>query len=949
MRTRTIYAAFLAIVTIGFSCQLLKAQQPDGSPLWQPYYVDQRVGEQHVSLNGTWELGYRDTAIAAAADLDQQKWIPADVPTSAQWALYQAGVLPYPYAHLNTRQYAWVPDKVWYYRRQFEVPATAKDDYVFLCFDGVGYYSKIWLNGALIGRHEGMFGGPHVEVSQWLKFGESNQIVVEVKAGSYRVQNYNPDKTGKVILPWGSAGGTKYVTTSSGLDPREIEPLGIWQAVRLEMTPKVHLARPFLVTTKAASAEASLSLKVEVLAGTTAVGTELHPWNGTELVEIPDSSKAKSVEPALTLQMELTDKTTSQVVLKRKWPLKVNEGRNWVSEQVAVPSPRLWWPNGMGDPSLYRARVTLLQGEKILDRIEFDYGIRTIERVSTPGPQTQDRWADWQFVVNGRPLFMKGVNWAWPLDVLLHLPAQKCRWLLEAAQAAHIQLIRVWGGGNPETDEFFQECDRLGIMVWEDFPIGNEDTPGWPMDVWESQVMQIIFRLRNHSSLAVWCGGNEFNPYDTGNTASIGIVERSVRDFDGTPMFLRTTPDPGDVHIYTDQDPTWYGHRYRWAPFISETGIYNMPEPQSLLEVVDPQELTGGFQGIFDKDYADAHSEFIHHMLEYQGQEPRTLLSRASQMDDLTKVDLNGFSRATQMAASEFTQILADLTQANYPVTTGLMPWSFTVPWPIEFFMFVDGLDQPTSSYYTLKRAYEPTHIVVRLPELVWAKGEKVPIALSVVHAPPTGLSALTVSVQILDEQFHSVWEQKRQMDVPPGPSAKGLELGEFTIPDRSEDKFFFVVAEAKQADGKLLSRSVYWPRCLKLMNDPDFRAKYRGSPQPSLKFEHGPWLRPQVAAVRTSLELVVISRKDVAESESTVRVRVRNTGASPAFDAHVDIAGTKRAFYGTDNDLWLMPGEERTLDYKVRWRDPATRSSASVTASAWNAETRQVPMSSAR
>jgi len=238
---------------------------------------------------------------------------------------------------------------------------------------------------------------------------------------------------------------------------------------------------------------------------------------------------------------------------------------------------------------------------------------------------------------------------------------------------------------------------------------------------------------------------------------------------------------------------------------------------------------------------------------------------------------------------------------------------------------------------------------VVRLPELVWAKGEKVPIRISVVHAPPTGLSALTVSVQILDDRFHSVWEQKRQMDVPPGPSAKSLELGEFTIPDSLEDKFFFVIAEAKQPDGKLVSRSVYWPRCLKLMNDPDFRAMYRGSPQPSLKFEHGPWLRPQVAAVLTSLDLAVISRKDVAESESTFRVRVRNTGTSPAFDAHVDIAGTKRAFYGTDNDLWLMPGEERTLDYKVLWRDPATRSSASVTASACNAETREVPVPSAR
>ncbi|MGD0010922.1 MAG: sugar-binding domain-containing protein [Terriglobia bacterium] len=949
MRTRACRVASLAILLFSIGRQVLKAQQPNSNALWQPYYVDPRAGEQHLSLNGDWGLGYRDTAIATAGDLDQQKWIRAEVPTSAQWALYQAGVLPYPYAHLNTRKYAWVPDKVWYYRRQFELPAGAKDDYIFLCFDGVGYYSKIWLNGTLIGRHEGMFGGPHVEVSRWLHFGQSNQIIVEVKGGSYGVQDWNPDETGKVILPWGSAGGTKYVTSSSGIDPREIEPLGIWQGVRLEMTPKVHLARPFLVTKKATKAEAWLWLKVEVLADTTAVGTELHPWKGAQLTTIPDSSKAKAVEPELSLQIELTDKSTSLTVLKRRWPLKVYEGRNWVSRQLAVFSPRLWWPNGMGNPSLYRARLTLLQRDKAIDRIEFDYGIRTIERVPTPGPQTQDRWTDWQFVVNGRPLFVKGINWAWPLDVLLHLPAEKYRWLLEAAHGGNVQLIRVWGGGNPETDEFYQLCDRLGIMVWEDFPVGNEDTPGWPQDVWESQVLQTIFRLRNHSSLAVWCGGNEFNPYDTGNTATIGIIERSVRDFDGTRMFLRTTPDPGDAHIYIDMDPTWYGHLYRWVPFISETGIYNMPEPESLLEVVDPQELKGSFQDIFSKGYPDRHPEFIHHMLEYQGQEPRTLLSRASQMDDLSKVDLSGFSSATQMAAAEFTQILSDLTQANYPVTTGLMPWSLTVPWPIEFFMFIDGLDQPTSSYYTLKRTYEPTHIVVRLPALVWAKGEKIPISISVVHAPPTGLAALTVSVDILDPQFHPVWNEKRQMDVQPGPSAKGLEMGEFTIPDSLEDKFFFVVAEVKQADGSLVSRSVYWPRCLKLMSDPDFRAKYRGSPQPSLNFEHGPWLRPQVAAVRTSLDLMVISRKDISDSESAVRVRVRNTGASPAFDAHVDIAGTKRAFYGTDNDLWLMPGEERTMDFTVLWRDPAAHAGALVTAGAWNAELRQVPMPAAR
>lgn len=949
MRIRACRTTSLAILLFAAGCQLLRAQPQSDRTLWQPYYIDPRTGEQHVSLDGNWQLGYRDVPIKSALDLDQQKWIRAEVPTSAQWALYQAGVLPYPYAHLNTRQYAWVPDKVWYYQRQFEVPVGAKGHYVFLCFDGVGYYSRIWLNGTLIGRHEGMFGGPLVEVGRWLRFGQANQVIVEVTAGSYGVEHWDPDATGKVVLPWGSAGGTKYVTTSSGIEPKELEPLGIWQAVRLEIVPKVHLARPFLVTEKATEAEASLRLNVEVLANTTAVGTELHPWKGAQLTTIPDSSKAKALEPALSLQVELALKSAPHTVMSRRFPLRIYEGRNWITRQLRVPSPKLWWPNGMGRPNLYRVSLGLLQRDKTIDRIDFDYGIRTIKRVPTPGPQTQDRWTNWQFVVNGRPLFVKGINWAWPLDVLLHLPARKYRWLLQAAQAANIQLIRVWGGGNPETEDFYQLCDRLGIMVWEDFPVGNEDTPGWPQDVWESQVLQIIFRLRNHSSLAVWCGGNEFNPYDVGNTATVGIMERSVRDFDGTRMFLRTTPDPGDAHIYANMDPTWYGHLYRWVPFISETGIYNMPEPESLLKVIDSRELKGPFEDIFSKSYADSHPEFIHHLLEYQGQEPRALLARASQMDDLSKVDLGGFSSAAQVAAAEFSQILSDLTQANYPVTTGLMPWSLTVPWPIEFFMFIDGFDQPTASYYALKRTYESTHILVRLPELVWAKGEKVPISISVVHAPPAGLAALSASVRILDAQFRPLWRQERQMDIPPGPSAAGKDMGEFKIPDALEDKFFFVVAELKKADGSLVSRSVYWPRCLKLMSDPAFLAKYRQSPQPSLEFRHGPWLRPQVAAMPASLDLSAISRQDTGEGQSTFQLRIRNTGPNPAFETHLDIRGTERTFCGTDNDFWLMPGEERVLDFHVLWRDPATRDKAMLTVSAWNAEVRQAALPAAR
>ena len=925
------------VIVAAILTAFLRAETAKETSLWKPFYIDSRSGEAHLSLDGAWDLGYRDAPISSEADLDGQKWIKVAVPNSAQWALYEAGILPYPYAHLNTRKYTWVPDNVWYYKRSFNLPPAARESFDYLCFDGVGYFTRIWINGALIGRHEGMFGGPHVEVSHWLKFDGPNEIVVEVKAGSYGEKTWDPDHygNGKVAVPWGLAGGSDYVTKSSGIDPKEIEPLGIWQPVRLEMVPKVHLARPFLITEDATESRASLQLKVEVLRDSTGLDTVLKDEYGT----IRDTAKAQDTEDGLNLQIELIEKSTSRSALKCDWPLRVNRGRNWVTQQFDVPDPLLWWPNGMGDPNLYRIHVSLLRDQREIDRIEFDYGIRTIKRIATPGPQTQDRWEKWQFVVNGRSFFMKGMNWAWPLDVLLHLPEAKYRWLLEEARAAHIQMLRVWGGGNTETDDFFRTCDELGILVWEDFPLANSDSPGLPQDVWEAQVMQTVFRLRNHSSLAVWCGGNEFNPSDPGNTATVGIIERSVRDFDGTRMFVRTTPDPGDAHIYLDQDPTWYGRRYRAVPFISETGIYNMPEPESLLQVVDAKELQGGFQDMFSEGYADQHPEFIHHLLEYGGGEPRTLLGRISQMDDLSEVDLKRFSADAQMAAAEFTQVYADLVQANYPVTSGLMPWSFTVPWPIEFFMFVDGLGQPTASYYTIKRLYEPTHVLVRLPKMLWAKGEKIPISISVAHAAPAGLPGLTVSVQVLDCRFHPIWSKARAMDVPAGHSVASVEMGDFTIPDSLEDTFFFIVAELKGADGKIISRSVYWPRCLKLMSNPDFRSKYRETPQPAVKFEQGPWLRSQVEAVPTKLELKEIDRSDLNAAESLLRLRVRNSGSVPAFDTHINIAGTTRVFDGTDNNFWLAPGEERAIDLRVQWRDPTTRAKASIAAEAWNAK----------
>jgi beta-mannosidase len=916
--------------------------------LVQPYYISPRPGSQHVSLDGEWQLAFRDTPIETPGELGQKhlKWIRAQIPDSVQWSLYSAGELPHPYYHLNSKQYTWVADKVWYYRKEFDTTGAAPGQFVFLCFDGAGYYSKVWLNQEPLGRHEGMFGGPSIEISKYLRHGGPNELIVEVRAPSYGVRNWTKQSLQNVVVPWGIGGGEPYVTGNSGITTKEFLPFGLWRDVRLEIVPSIHMERPFLVTKEAGAGAASLVLTTEILINSNSLDFQLHPSKSTMLGDFRDPSISTFSALPLELHVQMLEKGRTRPVVERRFPLRLYEGRNWLQRRIAVPSPKLWWPNGMGRPDLYRVKLALLNNGKQVDSLEFDFGIRTIERLPTSGARTQDRWDNWKFVVNGRPLFIKGANWAWPMDVLLHLPQDRYRWQLEAARAAGVQMLRVWGGGNPETEDFYSRCDELGIMVLEDFPIANTETPGWKQDVWEAQALHIIFRLRNHPSLAVWSGGNEFNPYSTGNTATIGTLERSLAEFDSTRFFVRASPDRGDFHTYPDMDPTWYGHDYQWVPFLSETGIFDMCEPEAIREVVNPQELDGLLRGIFGAEFAAAHPEFHHHFLQYSLVGPqKAMWGRASQVDDLSAPTLDGLIDAARAGVGEFFQIQSDLVQANYPATTGFMPWSFTVPWPIVFPAFVDALDQATAMYYFLKRTYEPTHVLVRLPHLVWAKGETLPVSASVVHAPQNDLPDVKLSVEIVDHRFASVWRREKHIAVKPGPSVNNADLGDYSLSPGLEDRFFFLVAELRRSDGALISRSVYWPRCLKVMEDPEFRNRYRAHSQPSLVLTKGPWLRPQVSAMRTSLDVAVLERQDFGDRQSRLQVRVRNAGPNPAFFTQIDIQNSKRASYGTDNFFWLPPGEARVLDFRVLWRDVATRGQASVMVRAWNADMIQKPL----
>lgn len=905
------------------------AQGSGAAALPSPYYVYPRTGSQHIALD-SWEITHRDVPISSTLELlGGSAWIAVKEPGSIQSALHRAGKLPDPYAGLNSEQYRWVEEKAWYYRSFVKLPADLAGKKLTLCFDGIDYFAKIWVNGKLAGSHEGMLGGPYLDATGFLEAGRENEVIVEVRAANWgRRASFDPHKPGTVIKPWLLAGGA---------GAEMFFPLGMWRGARIEVTPFIHMERPFLRTLSASDEQATLRLDVEVAVNPGRAAYRLYPPSSDQLTEYFDTVETTRLEASSDVRVRIFPVGHPDEVLVDSIPVELWNGRTHATRDLVVQHPQLWWPNGLGDPKQYTVELELIQDGKRLDLLSFDYGIRDLKTVRSAGPATQDIWEDWQFQVNGRSFFVKGINWM-PADLLLDLPPSRYEWLIEMAKAAGIQMFRVWGGGIVETDTFYELCDKHGILVWQDFPLSNARVPDWPQEVWEAQVAANVYRLRNHPSLALWCGGTEANPYLKENSAAAGVFERWVRALDGSRPVRRTSPDGGSLHAYPDMDPFWYGRRYQLLPFLAETGMHNIPSANTMREVIKSAEFEQPLSKLDDPDLGKQRPELRHHFVEFSQTRVPRMLSRASHIDNPHAPTLESLAEATQIGSGEFYQVLSERMQAQYPITTGLLPWVYKQPWPAIGIQTVDGLGHPTAPYYFLKRTYETTHVALQLPWLLWAPGEEIPLDVDILHAGKDGIARGVIRVRVLGSAFETLHEAEGSVSVPGGSSVQRYALGKWTIPEKLAGKFFFLVAELRNTSGTLLSRSTYWPRCPPELADLTAREVWRKEPTPWPTLSTGPWLKPQVASTSTKLSASLLRRRDTGKDQSVFVIRVENIGTVPALQTTLNIDGRKRSFYASDNFFWLAPKESREIEVHALWREDSGR--PTITVQAWNANT---------
>ena len=345
-------------------------------------------------------------------------------------------------------------------------------------------------------------------------------------------------------------------------------------------------------------------------------------------------------------------------------------------EEVRIESPELWWPNGLGEPALHRVE---------LGGRAFDVGFRTVELAD-----------DYTLVVNGERTLIRGWNWV-PIDALYGVPRrEKLERLLRLADDANVNLLRVWGGGLLESDDFYALCDRLGLLVWQEFSQSSSGIESVParddafVQMLVDDATQIVPRLRHHPSLAIWCGGNELDADDT-HPALAGLRD-VVRELDPGRAWLPTSPLGEDVHGPWEHQGL-HAHTARYddatAKLYSEFGVEGMTNRRAHEELVDPDHRWP----------ADRSNPVYEHLGAWWNNAPLVQACFGGRIDDLE----------TLRRASQWLQYdgLRYAVEATLRRGCGTIPWQFNESFPNTWCTSaLDWHGEPKPAYWGVSRAY---------------------------------------------------------------------------------------------------------------------------------------------------------------------------------------------------------------------------------------------------
>jgi beta-mannosidase len=636
---------------------------------------------KRIELNGVWNVKARDAYRLLPKGMERvTEWLPALVPGTVHTDLLAQKIIPDPFYRMNEHDVQWIENCQWVYRREFTLDAALmKERHIVLAAEGLDTYAKILINGKPAGETADMFVEHRFDVKRYLKAGINT---IEIQFDSPVVRSKELEKKHGVLqvaleshrayvrkaqYSFGWDWGPKFTTS------------GIWRPLSIEFSSGPVLRHPFVRTTALKENAATIEISAEI-----------------EYFRVP-------VDVEVTIRGE---GYLRSFVKRAKGPA--------LRFSASIDEPRLWWPNGYGAQPLYAATVRVLEPEGDDSEVSTSFGIRTVRLL-----QEKDA-AGKSFIVavNGKKIFCKGADWI-PSDTFLpRIPDSTYERLLTMAHDANMNMMRVWGGGIYEQDIFYNLCDRLGLLVWQDFMFACGEYPQtkWFVAQVKDEAEKAVTRLRNHPSIAVWCGNNECewifcmaNPGKSADEMTGAVLFREVlpaivKELDGSRPYWRSSPF-GTGFPNSESN----GNHHQWnvwsmwkdypeyendnARFVTEFGFQA------------PANLRTWEEATLPGDRHPQHPVIEHHNKQVEGQER---LIRFQAAHYRLNPDFGTFVYQGQLVQAHALKTAVEHWRRNKFHTAGALFWQLNDCWPVSSWAVVDSGLRPKASYFYAKRFYAP-------------------------------------------------------------------------------------------------------------------------------------------------------------------------------------------------------------------------------------------------
>ena len=655
-------------------------------------YAQSNDNSEVVVLNTGWEFSQAGTEL----------WRPAQVPGTVHQDLINHKQLPDPFYGINEQKIQWVENEDWEYRTAFTVtPEQLKRDDVQLVFEGLDTYADVYLNGALLLKADNMFVGYTIPVKSQLRIGENllhiyfhspiRQTMPQYNSNgfNYPADNDHHDKhlsifSRKAPYSYGWDWGIRMVTS------------GIWRPVTIRFYDAASISDYHIKQLALTDQLANLSNELEI--------NNILPRPLQAEVRINTSfegSAEKSISQAITLQ----------------------PGINHVSIPSEVASPVRWMPNGWGKPALYDFSAQIIVEDKVVAEQSHRIGLRTVRLVNEKDKDGESFY----FEVNGVPMFAKGANYI-PQDALLtNVTTERYQTLFRDIREANMNVIRVWGGGTYEDDRFYDLADENGILVWQDFMFACTPYPSDPtfLKRVEAEACYNIRRLRNHASLAMWCGNNEilealkywgfdknfppeiyqemFRGYDK---LFHQLLPAKVKELDADRFYIHSSPyfanwgrpeswGIGDSHNWG----VWYGQKTFESldtdlpRFMSEFGFQSFPEMKTISTFAAPEDYQ------IESEVMNAHQK---------SSIGNALIRTYMERDYIIPEKFEDFVYVGLVLQGQGMRHGLEAHRRNRPYCMGTLYWQLNDSWPVVSWSSIDYYGNWKALHYQAKRAFAP-------------------------------------------------------------------------------------------------------------------------------------------------------------------------------------------------------------------------------------------------